>query len=99
MIAFTEAEQRELAKAYAAMDLEKRSDSLTTGETIWKAPYDYKGGHYDHFLSFFNAIRRQGTIVQDPTFGLRAGGAALLANESYQRGMPVTWDPLQMKLG
>lgn len=98
MIAYTEAEQKELAKAYAAMDLEKRADALTTGETVWKAPYDYKGGHYDHFLSFFNAIRGQGTIIQDPTFGLRAGGAALLANESYQRGMPVKWDPLQMKL-
>ena len=98
MIAYTEAEQKELAKAYAAMDLEKRSDALATGETVWKAPYDYKGGHYDHFLTFFNAIRGQGSITQDPTFGLRAGGAALLANESYNKGMPVNWDPIQMKL-
>ncbi len=98
MIAYTEAEQKELAKAYAAMDLEKRSDVLATGETVWKAPYGYKGGHYDHFLTFFNAIRGQGTIVQDPGFGLRAGGAALLANESYNKGMPVNWDPVQMKL-
>ncbi len=64
------------------MDLEMRSDVLATGETVWKAPYDYKGGHYDHFLTFFNAIRGQGTIVQDPSFGLRAGGAALLANSN-----------------
>lgn len=98
MIAYTEAEQKELAKAYAALNLEKRSDILETGETVWKAPYNYRGGHYDHFLTFFNAIRGQGTIIQDPTFGLRAGGAALLANESYYKGMPVTWDPEAMKL-
>tara|TARA_B100000745_G_C20068887_1_gene364849 strand:- start:233 stop:391 length:159 start_codon:yes stop_codon:yes gene_type:complete len=32
------------------------------------------------------------------TFGLRAAGAALLANESYYQGKPIDWDPNSMKL-
>ncbi len=36
--------------------------------------------------------------IENPTFGLRAAGAALLANESYYQGQPVKWDPEAMKL-
>jgi hypothetical protein len=43
-------------------------------------------------------IRDGKKIVEDPTFGLRAAGAALLANESYYKGHAVNWDPDAMKL-
>jgi hypothetical protein len=43
-------------------------------------------------------VRGDKPVVQDPTFGLRAAGAALLANESYFRDKPVQWDPEAMKL-
>ncbi len=98
MISFTESTQEEIRKAYAKLDLEPRSSSLNIGETIWEAPRDYKGGHYDHFYNFFQAIRGKGKVVQDPTFGLRAAGAALLANESYFKNRAVDWDPQNMKL-
>lgn len=58
---------------------------------------DYKGGHYDHFNNFFRGVRGEIKIIEDPTFGLRAAGAALLANESYYRGEPVHWDPAAMQ--
>ena len=98
MIAYTEATQERIRKSYAEKDLEPRTSSLSTGETTWRAPDDYKGGHYDHFYTFFQAIRGKGKIIQDPTFGLRAAGAALLANESYYKEQPVKWDPVGMKL-
>ena len=98
MISFTESTQEKIRKAYAKLDLEPRSSSLNIGETIWEAPRDYKGGHYDHFYNFFQAIRGKGKVVQDPTFGLRAAGAALLANESYFKNRAVDWDPQNMKL-
>lgn len=98
MIAFTEATQQKLREQYADNNLEPRASSLSTGTTTWQAPDDYKGGHYDHFYNFFQAIRRKGTIIEDPTFGLRAAGAALLANESYYKKQPVDWDPIGMKL-
>ncbi len=98
MIAFTEATQEKIREEYAAKNLEPRASSLTTGETTWQAPDDYKGGHYDHFYNFFQAIRGKGKIIEDPTFGLRAAGAALLANDSYYSKQPVNWDPNSMKL-
>jgi predicted dehydrogenase len=98
MIAYTKEEQAEIRKAYAKLFPPNRKDNLSTGETIWRAPGNYKGGHYDHFYNFFQAVRKKGSVVQDPTFGLRAAGAALLANKSYELGGPVKWDPDKMQL-
>ncbi len=98
MIAYTEATQQKIKEEYAAKNLETRASSLSTGESTWQAPDDYKGGHYDHFYNFFQAIRGKGKIIEDPTFGLRAAGAALLANDSYYKKQPVSWDPEAMKL-
>lgn len=98
MIAYTEGTQQKIRNEYASKNLEKRASALQTGTTTWEAPRDYKGGHYDHFHTFFQAIRGKGNIIQDPTFGLRAAGAALLANESYFKERPVQWDPTAMKL-
>ncbi len=98
MIAYTEATQEKIRQGYAAQNLETRASKLNTGTTTWEAPKDYKGGHYDHFYNFFQAIRGKGKITQDPKFGLRAAGAALLANDSYYAKQPVDWDPTRMKM-
>lgn len=98
MISFTEGMQAEIRKEYAAKKLNTRASKLATGSTTWQAPRDYKGAHYDHFYNFFTSIRENGKVIQDPKFGLRAAGAALLANESYTRKQPVNWDPTKMKL-
>ena len=98
MVSFTEETQEKIQKEYASRNLESRASNLNTGTTTWEAPRDYKGGHYDHFYNFFTAIRNNGKVVQDPKFGLRAAGAALLANESYYKNRPVDWDPELMKL-
>jgi len=98
MIAYTEATQAKIKQAYASRNLETRASSLNIGETTWEAPRDYKGGHYDHFYNFFQSIRTKNPVIQDPTFGLRAAGAALLANESYYQNKPVRWNPDAMKL-
>lgn len=98
MVSFTEDMQEKIKAGYATQNLEPRSSSLSTGTTKWEASMDYKGGHYDHFNNFFTAIRNNGSVIQDPTFGLRAAGAALLANESYFKEQPVKWDPIKMAL-
>ncbi|MES2391372.1 MAG: Gfo/Idh/MocA family oxidoreductase [Acidobacteriota bacterium] len=53
---------------------------------------------YDHFASFFNAVRSRQPVVEDATFGFRAAGAALLSNLSAEGGNVVRWDPESMKL-
>ncbi|WP_400071966.1 Gfo/Idh/MocA family protein [Zobellia russellii] len=98
LISFPEAMQEQIKNGYAQQNLETRASALKTGTTKWQAPKDYKGGHHDHFYNFFTAIRENGKVIQDPTFGLRAAGAALLANESYYKKEPVQWNPTEMKL-
>lgn len=98
LVAYTEETQQKIKAGYDNMPTSSRKQSLNTGITTWEAPRDYRGGHYDHFNNFFTAIREGGEIVQNPTFGLRAAGAALLANESYYKKQPVAWDPTAMKL-
>lgn len=97
MVSFTEDMQEKIKAGYLKENLEPRASSLSTGTTTWEAERDYKGGHYDHFNNFFTAIRNNGSVVENPTFGLRAAGAALLANESYFKGQPVKWDPIKME--
>lgn len=87
-----------IRKDFASKKLSNRAGSLATGSTTWQAPGTYKGAHYDHFLNFFTSIRENVKVIQDPKFGLRAAGAALLANESYIRKQPVHWNPTEMKL-
>ena len=67
-------------------------------DPILKNEFVILGAHYDHFNNFFTSIRDNGKVIQDPKFGLRAAGAALLANESYIKKQPVNWDPTKMKL-
>ena len=46
--------------------------------------------------NFFQAIRGKGKIIQNPAFGLRAAGAALLANKSYFEKKVIKWNPESM---
>ena len=52
----------------------------------------------DHLKNFFAAVRSREPVVEDPIFGFRAAGAALLSNVSYEQNGPVRWDPEEMKL-
>jgi len=98
LIAFTEENQKKIKAEYDQKFVVNRKSDLNIGETSYSAPNDYKGGHYDHFYNFFQAIRGKNKIVENAAFGLRAAGAAILANESYYKGRPVSWDPEAMKL-
>ncbi len=98
LIAYTEENQKKIIAEYDQKFPGDRSSDLTIGESNYEAPEDYKGGHYDHFDNFFKGVRGEKKIIEDPTFGMRAAGAAILANESYYQGKPVRWDPEAMKL-
>jgi len=98
LVAYTEENQKEIRAEYDRKYAGERSADLNTGETIYEAPSDYMGGHYDHFYHFFQGVRGEKKIIEDPEFGLRAAGAALLANESYYRGKPIQWDPVAMRI-
>jgi len=98
MISFPEATQEKIRSAYAKKETENRKTLLNLGETVFEAPEGYQGSHYDHTHNFIQAVRGKYSVIQDPSFGLRAAGAALLANESYFQKKVVNWDPVAMKM-
>lgn len=61
------------------------------------APSGYSDS-YDHFRNFFESVRSRKPVVEDPTFGFRAAGAALLSNLSVERDSVVHWNPETMRL-
>jgi predicted dehydrogenase len=98
MNAFTEKIQKKITENYKNKNIEKNDLASNNSESLYEVPAEYKGARYDHFYNFFQAIRGKGKVIQDPTFGLRAAGAALLANKSYFEKRPVNWNPETMML-
>jgi len=94
--AYTEKMQKEIMAEY-----DKKYGTGGPGEpkeTVFQASKGYKGAHYDHFHRFFGAMRGEDKIVENPIYGLRAAGAALLSNISYFQQKTVYWDPEKMRL-
>jgi predicted dehydrogenase len=65
-------------------------------DEVYGAPPGYSDS-YEHFRTFFDAVRTRTPVVEDATFGLRAAGPAVLANHSYFENRPIGWDPERMK--
>ena len=84
----------EFHKKYPAVHPGPNPDTV---EETYAAPPDYDDT-FDHFKTFFDAVRTRSSVVEDPVFGFRAAGAALLANLSLERGSVVQWNPQEMKL-
>jgi predicted dehydrogenase len=61
----------------------------------YQAPEGYSD-HYDHISRFFASVRSRQPVVEDPVFGFRAAGPALLSNMSYFEERIVEWDPAGM---
>jgi hypothetical protein len=66
-------------------------------EESYAAPPDYSDT-FDHFSTFFEAVRTRAPVVEDPVFGFRAAGPALLSNVSYFEQRVCMWDPQSMTL-
>jgi predicted dehydrogenase len=58
--------------------------------------FTYTGTSWDelkpHLWNFFQAVRTNGTVTEDAVFGHHAALACHMANESYFRHAPTTWD-------
>ena len=97
---FTDAMQKELLEAYRkqypapAMN----ADSIRPqGEEKYLPPPDYSD-HLNHHTNFIEAVRTRKPVVEDPVFGFRAAGPALLSNLSYFEQRMCKWDPKTMTL-
>ncbi len=58
--------------------------------------FTYTGTSWDelkpHLWNFFQAVRSNGTVTEDAVFGHHAALACHMANESFFRHAPTTWD-------
>lgn len=95
---FTEAMQKRIYESYRQKyPVSHPSGTPSPGYEKYVAPAGYSDS-YDHFTNFFSSVRTRRPVVEDPVFGFRAAGAALLSNLSMERGEVVKWDPDSMKL-
>lgn len=95
---FTDAMQKEYVAEYRKRyPVEHPGGAPPEAVETFAAPRGYSDS-YDHFKNFFHSVRTRKPVVEDPVFGFRAAGAALLSNLSVERGSVVHWDPEAMKL-
>jgi predicted dehydrogenase len=97
---FSTGQQKSFLQTYHAKYPESQP---TTGamkaakEMVYHAPSKYSD-HLDHHRNFALAVRSRKPVVEDPVFGFRAAGPALLSNMSYFENRIVEWDPAAMKV-
>lgn len=94
---FPKAVQEAFLKDYRAKYPEEKPQMSSSSEETFVAPRGYSDQH-DHFKNFFEAVRSRKPVLEDPVFGLRAAGPALLSNISYFENRPFGWDPQTMKI-
>lgn len=96
---FAQEQQDEFVKEYRKYQRKKPTFDRYdfAGEQAFKSPSDYDSGP-DHFGRFFRAIRGEGSIMQDPVYGLRAAAPAIIPNYCMREGKVYNWDAENMKV-
>jgi predicted dehydrogenase len=94
---FTKEMQKRIEAAYLQKYPVTHPDDISLGFERFSAPEHYNDS-YDHFRNFFASVRNRQPVVEDPVFGFRAAGAALLSNLSYEEDRIVHWDPEKMEI-
>jgi hypothetical protein len=78
--------------------LPETAENLETfTEESFPLPHGYSE-QVAHHQTFLNAVRTRTPVVEDPVFGLRAAGPALMSNISYFERREVIWDPVGMRM-
>jgi predicted dehydrogenase len=72
------------------------ADSMRPLQQQKYEPPRHYSDHLDHHRNFIAAVRSRKQVVENPVFGFRAAGPALLSNASYFEQRVCTWDPETM---
>ncbi len=97
---FTDAMQKDFLEAYRKKypPQPMNADSIRPRDEEKYVPPQGYSDHFDHHRNFIQAVRTRKPVVEDPTFGFRAAGPALLSNISYFEQRMCKWDPGTMTL-
>ncbi len=97
LFTYPQAMQDELTKQYNAKWTKEDQATPTKAPIKYKKPEGHDE-HVEHFTNFFEGIRSNKSIVEDPTFGFRACAPCLASNDSYFQKKIINWDPVNMKV-
>lgn len=93
---FPESMQKELLDQHRHKYSEKQKTRQVKSPIKYVAKNQDK--HKDHFIDFFEGIRKGTPVIEGPEFGFRACAPCLLCNDSYFSQEIMNWDPVKMKL-
>jgi predicted dehydrogenase len=91
LFTFPENVQNEFAKQYGLKYYDVPPSIKEPSEIVYSPPDGYDDRD-DHWANLIAAVRDGKTIVEDATYGLRAAGPSLAANESHFNDRIVSWD-------
>ena len=94
---YPKAMQDELMKRYNEKWTAEDKKAPQKQAIQYKAPQE-NDDHLEHFTNFFEAIRNNKTVIEDPIIGFRAAAPCLAANDSYFQKKIIHWDPEKMQL-
>ena len=94
---FPKAMQDEFLEEYKAKYPNVDREMRESEEQVFKKPAAYDDTDH-HLANFIEAVRSRTPVVEDPSFGLRAAGPALLCNQSLAEKRAVGWDPVAMRV-
>ena len=97
---FSEPEQAKFLQAYHAKypEVKASPEGMKAAREMSYHPPPHYSDHIDHHRNFALAVRSRKPVVEDPVFGFRAAGPALLSNMSFFDNRVVEWDPTNMKI-
>lgn len=87
--------QEKIKEAYAKKYAGKTMAELPAIKFAAPDGYDDR---LDHFINFFESVRKKSPVVEDASFGFRAAAPCLACNESYFQGKVMHWEGELMKL-
>jgi predicted dehydrogenase len=88
---FPKSVQEEFERQYRLKYYDLPRDVTEPREMVYSAPEGYDDRD-DHWANLIAAVRDGKPIVEDATYGLKAAGPSLAANESYFTNRVVGWD-------
>jgi predicted dehydrogenase len=91
LFTFPESVQNEFAKQYGLKYYDVPPNINEPSEIVYSPPDGYDDRD-DHWANLIAAVRDGKTIVEDATYGLKAAGPSLAANESHFNNRIVRWD-------
>jgi predicted dehydrogenase len=94
---FSKATAQKVLEEYRRKYPPHEAEFTPTTEETFPLPRNYSE-QVAHHQNFINAVRTRKPVVEDPVFGLRAAGPALLSNISYFEQRMVEWDPVNMRI-